>query len=56
MKKYKVQVIRIEYAMKEIEVEATNIEDANTIALEQAYDEYYEPTNVYDVQYKVSDF
>jgi hypothetical protein len=56
MKKFKVKVIRIEYAVKEIEVDATSQGLANQIALEMAYDEYYEPTNVYDVEYKLSDF
>lgn len=56
MEKFKVQVIRIEYAVKEIEVDATSQGEANEIALEMAYDEYYEPTNVYDVEYKLSDF
>jgi len=56
MKIFKVKVVRIEYAVKEIEVNATTQEEANEIALEEAYNEYFEPTNVFDVEYKLSDF
>jgi hypothetical protein len=55
MEKFKVKVVRIEYAVKEIEVDAISQDEANKIAVEMAHDEYYESTNVYDVEYKLSD-
>lgn len=54
MEKFKVKVIRVEYALKEIEVDANSQDEAESIALEKAYDEYYEPTNVYEVEYMLS--
>lgn len=56
MQKFKVKVVRVEYAVKEIEVEATSQEEANILAEEKAYDEHYDSSSVYDVEYSISDF
>lgn len=56
MEKFKVKVVRVEYAVKEIEVIAESLDEAKAIAVEQALDECYDPTNVYNVDYRVSEF
>ena len=54
MAKFTINVVRIEYAAMEIEVEADNLEDANDIALNKAYSEHFDSASVYDVEYKVA--
>jgi cell division ATPase FtsA len=56
MEKYILNVVRIEYSIKEIEVDAEDIESAKHEAISKAYDQYYEPSNVFSVEYKISDF
>lgn len=55
MAKFTINVVRIEYAAMDIEVEADSLEDANDIALEKACSEHFDATSVYDVEYKVAD-
>jgi nicotinate-nucleotide pyrophosphorylase len=55
MEKFKVDVMRIECAVKEIEVEADNLQEANDIALEKADWDAYDESEVVLVDYQISD-